>query len=265
MVVAMWWLFFLPMAHAECPDAEPLVASAERALLGLQVEKAGVHLRDAENALACGPQPSPELLARYWLAFGVLGSSTGVGDPQEAFAHAHRVSPTTWTESYGPVFKDAWEAAGASHLGVAEVVVSPLPADGRVWLDGVRVGPMVSIWEGRHLVNVGWDEVVHLSRWVRLTSGERLTIPTGWVDPVESIEAKPKRKRHLAPLVVGLSAAALAGVSWGLAERERAAMSQYVGPSDALDATYQRHLAFSGLTVGLFGVAGGGVTLYIAL
>ena len=264
-----------------CPQVEPLVAAVEGHILELNLTEAQAQIDAVDVALRCGHVTTAAVLARFWLAQGALKASLGQEGAEDAFGHAQRISPDTWVEAYGPLFREIWESTALLDPGAGVVVVEPLPTSAEVWIDGGTVGFEAPTWAGRHLVQGRWEgDDANLSRWVGLAPDERMTLPSGWVAPavvtplVSEIPVvvaagedtmKMKRKRPVAPLVIGLSGAALAGVSWGLAARERGVMKRYTGDDPQLDAAYTRHLAFSGTTVGLFALAATGVTLHFAL
>jgi hypothetical protein len=220
-------------------------------------------------------------VARWWLAQAVWAINVGES-PDQAFVQAHHVDAALWVDAYGPVMKRQYGEVVDAYLQQgqapdATVTLQPLPQSTRVAIDGAERS-LDALPAGRRLIQVFTSpEQAVFSRFVRLKPADSVQIQTGLQLPPSSAttalvppdpttplpQAPPARKRPLAPLVIGIAAGTLGAVAWGLAERENAQMRQQQG--EALDRAYQRHMAFSGTTVGLLAVGVTGLTLHFTL
>jgi hypothetical protein len=273
-------------AEAACPDPAESLEAAEASLLALSLDDVPPHLDAAERAWVCGAAAEAEEVARWWLARAAWQANVGES-PDSAFLQAHHVAPDVWFEAYGPVLRAEYEHVvsdfeTSGHTDHAQVTLHPLGADQRVMVDGAtRV--LDALPAGRRLIQVfSTEETARFSRFVRLQPLDKVQLETGMLvaevaDPVaiqapgptgttgivEPSQTLRRPKRPVAPLIVGLSAGALSAVAWGLAAHENAVMKRSEG--DALDRAYQRHLAFSGTTVGLLAAGVTGLTLHFTL
>jgi hypothetical protein len=120
-------------------------------------------------------QPTPEMLGLYAeLAFAYGQAQIGLRRPNEAslaFQLAHRLDPARRPDptQYQPNIVQAYDAAASKTTSAAKLEVK---GEGRVWIDGVELGPagkIVDTTEGIHVVQLTGPD--------RETRGEQVQVP----------------------------------------------------------------------------------------
>lgn len=147
---------------------------ADEALAQLDDANAARQARRGMDELAF-VRPTPEMLGLYAdLAFSYGQAQIGLRKPNEAslaFQLAHRLDPQRRPDPtrYQPSIVQAFEAATLKPVIPAKLEVR---GDGRVWIDGVELGPANRFFdtaEGWHLVQLTGPE--------RETRGEQVAVP----------------------------------------------------------------------------------------
>ncbi len=177
---------------ATCPDREQVTTEATAATIDADLFLARTRLTQLERAFACGPQASPDQLARLWLIEGALSVFAGdTAGADEAFAAAARLSPGLWIEDLGMVLRTHYEHAPRQVHGTG-VVDLQLPLDGwTVSIDGQTTLVPTEVASGLHLVQVGPDpEHMAFAQMVHVLTGSQTLIDTGLVPP-DDVPAPP--------------------------------------------------------------------------
>lgn len=200
---------FSTVARAECGDRASLLDELDQQVLEGRFEQAEITKQTVVAAFACGSLAEPTLVARLWLAEAVMLAARDDPGAPELFAAASRLSPTTWTEAYGPSLRKRWEEAERLPVKPSGTVrIDPLVSEYIAALDGTVLVFPAQVPAGPHLLQVG-------PRPTEMASALRFDLPPG-IDlvldpkvtrPVEPPAVAPTRdlrgRRILHALVVG--------------------------------------------------------------
>ena len=256
-------MFLLSTAWA-CPDATQAVVQAEGAVLELRAEEAEAALTDAVAGFACGPEASPELVARFFLAQGM---TAGLADySQDAdFRAAHRAEPSVWVTDYGPVNYGAWQEAGGKVLEDGTLRLTPTPTVRRVWIDGRPATPETTLESGRHLVQVGTLGKMEFAEVVSVPADRELLLDTG-LTPIRvelPTPAAPEVQRSVNPLLVGAGGAAAAAVGVSLAGMTQTGAMREAPDEATLNQAYSRQKTLLYTSYALGAVSAVTFTVYL--
>ncbi len=144
-------------AEPVCPDVDAALAVAEHAAAMADVDRAQEASQAVIEAFACGPEATPEQVARLWLGQAAMLTALGADDAaDEALIAAARLSPVTPAAAYG----EAMAARHARALAEPTSAVGTLDAfpvpDGYVAsIDGVRSPLPSEVPAGPHLLQIG--------------------------------------------------------------------------------------------------------------
>ncbi len=266
--------------QAGCDEAEDFVARAETAVLEERLEDAGNALRDAEVAFSCGPLVESDLLVRFWLAQGARETQRGdVRAAALSFRSASMLAPDHWPVDYGIKSFIQYKAAAELWLGQGSIQLHPEPGERVTALDGAVVSFPAPALEGLHLLQIGPSaEAMEFASFIHVQPDEPTMVLTGLTAPavgqaeVAPVETDPSLRVHrgsrravrISALVVGGTAAALAGGGAVLTRAQDDVMREQTTQAD-LDAAYERQQTYAAATWGLAGLGVVGVTLHFAL
>lgn len=251
-------LALLGAARAECPDLTVATAAVTDALVAARLEDAHTALSTAEASLSCGPVPTPQAIARLWLAEAALASIEGrADDAADAWAAAARLAPEQWDHRYGEDLRAKRDKAVlAAGRGQGSLQVTPLPDRHSLWIDGTQRPNPRPATEGLHVVQIANKDVVY-GDLVLLGAGESMTVKATLPAP------DAPSPREIGAMAGGAGSAVLGGAMLFVANTlnsnysssvdsyERGALSQ----PDALQQVQGTHRAQLGL------VAGGGALI----
>jgi len=157
----MWLilLFSLFSPAFACDDPEALVAKVETAVGEARLELAQETLKRLEVSFGCSPVVDASLLARMWLAEGVLAYFNGdVESTKLSFGAARGVAPNVWDENYGADLRSIYDGVVVEQIKGEIRLASP--AEGYVIsVDGVQTELPISVSPGLHLVQIGSSPV----------------------------------------------------------------------------------------------------------
>lgn len=258
------WLALLGTASA-CPSFDRLVVRATDALLVGDVPTASATLAEAEAAMGCQPIGTDQL-ARFWMTEGVAMALAGAPDADQRFAAARRVSPGVWDPRFGRELTARFDAA--TETGRATLDLDTGRDRARVDGRAVEAWP-AAVSSGLHLVQVV-EEEVRYARILALAPGEDALVATGLPEagtatlPPPPEAPAPRAKKSPALLVAAAGAAALGGGaaagSWAYGRELEAA-----GSDGSLDAAWTLHRGLAYGAYGLWGLAGVGLVVHVAL
>ena len=146
----------------------------ERALSYMETDKAVAHIQVGEDAIRCLTEPADaQRIARLAFLKGFVAVDEGdEAGAKAAFELAHTVDrDMVWDEDFPPDAKPMFEAVREDVVNRAPRTVRlvPAPADGVVWVDGVRKvinDGLMSLTPGKHLVQIPGFKMTTV--WVHL-------------------------------------------------------------------------------------------------
>ncbi len=260
---------------AECGDATPLVATAETAVVETRFSDAERALDDAAAALGCSPLGDRTVLARYWLAEGVMlhlrGDDTSATDSIVAVSG---VELGYWQPKFGPQQADWYHGVVASAQAdlAGTLRIEPPLTSYVAMLDGIESPLHPDVPSGLHLLQVGpsTDEVL-FGRFVFVEPGQEIVVATGLIEPDATPEPLPTAPAPNSPTptmpVFLIGSAAVGVLAAGTAVGALAQNGSIDDPADidALNSSIKRQKGFAGTSYALTGVAALGIGLHFAL
>lgn len=245
-------MFLLSTAWA-CPDATQAVIQAEEAVLELRAEDAEAALVDAVAGFGCGPEASPELIARFFLARGMAAGLADYSKDAD-FRAAYRADSSVWVTDYGPVNYAAWQEAGGTVLEDGTLRLTPPPTVRQIWIDGRPTSPETTLESGRHLVQVGTPGKMEFSQVVNVPADRELLLDTGLTPIRVELPAPepPEAQRSVNPLLIGAGGAAAAAIGAGLAGMAQTQAMREAPNEASLTQVYgrQKTLVYSSYALG---------------
>jgi len=153
----MWLvlLFSLFTPAFACDDPEALVAEVESAVREARLEDAQGALKRLETSFGCSPFVEASILARMWLAEGVLFYFNGdIESTKLSFGAARGVAPDVWDANYGADLRALYDGVEVEQTKGEIGLVSP--AEGYlISVDGLQTELPVTVGPGLHLVQIG--------------------------------------------------------------------------------------------------------------
>ena len=249
-------LSLVALAAAEgCEDTADLALEARTLMLEGRLEEADDRMDRAQDSLACGDLPVPEVLAELWLSQGARRFLDN--DPlatDVAFVAAHRSDPTLWDPTLGDELRKLYGNAVATASGEGEVYMADLPRGYRSALSGVRTDFPATVSSGQHLINVYDRRQVHFGEIIYVPPGETIEVNFGELPP---------SKKPIFLIGGGVSAVAAGGLAVG-ALMQSDIMSAATTLDD-LNSAQSRQKAFAYASYSLAGLAATALTLQIVL
>ena len=153
----MWLLLLVSLFSPAfaCDDPEALLVEVESAVGEARLEDAQGALKRLETSFGCSPFVEASILARMWLAEGVLFYFNGdVESTKLSFGAARGVAPDVWDTNYGADLRAIFDGVEVDGTKGAIGLVSPVEGY-LISVDGVQTELPVSVGPGLHLVQIG--------------------------------------------------------------------------------------------------------------
>lgn len=259
MILALASTGLVGTARAACDDPADAVDRVEEAVLDGRFEAARSELARAEASFGCTGRADAPLLARLFLSEGAMAHIEGDAVVRDrAFASAGRVSPATWTPSFGSELRALWVAAQGAERGEGELALEGLPAGAVAMIDGQPVEVPLRLDSGLYLVQADQDGGPPVfARIVLVDRDQTLVVQVDpaalGVEPAPASTTTARGRRKWPWLAAAGGAVALSATSAVLAKAQDPAMTD-AGALGDLDAAYGRQKTFAYASYGLGGV-----------
>ena len=247
-----------------CPDTVASLDRAREALLEVRTADATADLDQVEQGFGCGTPASPDLVARYFLARGVVEALEGRSG-EVAFRAAALVQPDLWVDDYGPILREEYQQAAALAQPLGTLQLDPIPTVRRVWVDGREAQAQVRVEAGPHLVQVASGGLVEFGAVVVAVGGETVIVSTGLVPivvPTVAPEPLPQ-PGGVSPWLVAGGATGLTAVSLGVASLSRTPAMRSAESVDELTQAYTQQKWATRGSYALFALSAVSLTVYV--
>lgn len=167
-------LLFAAALAADCPDGAAAIQSAERDVVSYYLADAQASLAEAATAFGCSRADTP-LLARYWLAQGMLWH---LGDDPRypaALAAAKQLEPDLFTEDFGTELRTEWLDSERLPGDLVSVVVRGKDRSDSILVDGMLSEPAEAL-PGMHLIQLRRGGEIVFGRLVSVEAGTTTTL-----------------------------------------------------------------------------------------
>ncbi|MEZ4317333.1 MAG: hypothetical protein R3F61_07505 [Myxococcota bacterium] len=162
------------VAHAECPEVDTALRSAESDLLSFFLADAQRALGTAVDGMACGDPVTPVQVSRYFQAQAMIWSFEEDPRADRAFAASKLGDPEYFNGDYGAEYRARWESAASPSGASADLVLRGRGDGEDVWLDGVVLKKLRAP-VGMHLVQVG-EGAPRYARAIEVSEDGALTL-----------------------------------------------------------------------------------------